>query len=61
MIMSHDVVILILYCVILHVLFDLPRLLMLLNTAPIFYVLQLPGHVQHSQNYNSENNYSTQT
>lgn len=31
---GHDVVILILYCV--HVLFDLPRLLMLLNTAPFF-------------------------
>ena len=46
--MSHDVVIWILYCIILQVSFDLPRLLMLLSAAPL---LQILGHMQHSQNY----------
>jgi hypothetical protein len=37
---------------------------MLLNAAPInvlpFYVLQMSGQEQHSQNYNSDNGYNTQ-
>jgi hypothetical protein len=40
------------------------QLTMLLNAAPInvlpFYVLQMSGQVQHSQNYNSDNGYNTQ-
>ena len=59
--MNHDVVISILYCIILQVSFDLPRLSMLLNAAPTFYVLQMLGHMQHSQNYNRDNNYNTRT
>ena len=57
--MSHDVVILTLYCIILQVSFDLPRLSMLLNAAPTSSVLQMLGHIQHSQNYNRDNNYNT--